>query len=401
MALEIRPVRAEEMEAFNRNVRTTFAIQEEFDLKIPLEWTLCAFEDGKLATSYMTWPLTMQFAGASIPVAGVSMVGTFPTHRRRGYLRKVTETHFIQLHERGEQPIAALFATMVAIYQRYGYGVVSSRNAYTVEPCHLQLADTRPVSGNFQETGDKEMGIILDLYRRFSVQKVGYLQRNEAMEVAPGAPMTVLAFPRTPMPPVKVVYRENGEPLGYMIYHIERDNRPGLGQLLVIRDLAWLTASAYRAIWDYLANMDLVGEIRWMSVPPDDPLPHLLLEPRMLKTTSGDGLLARIIDVEKALPMRPYSEEGALKFEIIDDLCPWNSGRWEMVVSAKGTNVSRTKGEPQLAMPISTLTMLMFGQISPSEAARMARLDVNDNNALALWDRVMRTPCRPFCADMF
>ncbi len=401
MALEIRPARAEEMEAFNSNVRTAFAIQEEFDLKIPLEWTLCAFEDGKLATSYMAWPLTMQFAGASIPIAGVSMVGTLPTHRRRGYLRKITEAHFNLLYERGEQPIAMLFATMAAVYQRYGYGVVSSRNAYTVEPNHLRFAETRPVSGSFQEAGDKEMGLILDLYHRFSVQKVGYLQRNEAMEVAPGAPMTVLAFPRTPMPPVKVVYRENGEPLGYMIYHVERENRPRMGQRLVIRDLTWLTASAYRAIWDYFANMDLVGEISWVGVPPDDPLPHLLLEPRMLNITSGDGLLARIIDVEKALPMRPYSEEGTLTFEITDELCPWNRGRWKMETSAAGTVIGRTTEEPHLAMPISTLTMLMFGQISPSEAARMARLDVNDNNVLALWDRVMRTPCRPFCADMF
>ena len=401
MTLEIRPIKAREKEAFNRNVRTAFAIQEEHDLKIPLEWTLCAFEDGRLATSYMAWPLTMQFAGATIPVAGVSMVGTFPTHRRRGHLRKVTEKHFKQLYRRGERPISALFASMAAIYQRYGYGIVSFKNSYTFEPRHLQFSDARPVAGNFWEAGDKEKGTMLDLYRRFSKDKVGYLQRNEAMEVAPGAPMTVLAFPRTPMPLIKVIYWEEGEPLGYIIYHVENDNRPGMGQRLVIRDIVWLAASAYRAIWDYLANMDLVGEISWGWIPPDDPLPHLLLEPRMLKVTSSDGLLARIVDVEKALAMRPYSEEGALTFEIIDDLCPWNSGRWKLETSAAGTNMSKTREEPQLTMPVSTLTMLMFGQISASEAARMARLDVHDNNALALWDKVMRTPYRPFCADIF
>ena len=52
-------------------------------------------------------------------------------------------------------------------------------------------------------------------------------------------------------------------------------------------------------------------------------------------------------------------------------------------------------------MPVSTLAMLMFGQVSASEAARMARLGVGDDNALPLWDKVMRTRYRPACADDF
>ena len=62
---------------------------------------------------------------------------------------------------------------------------------------------------------------------------------------------------------------------------------------------------------------------------------------------------------------------------------------------------SRTKETPQLVMPVSTLAMLVFGQISPGEAARMARLDVLDDGALPLWDRAMSTAHRPFCPDIF
>lgn len=403
MGLEIRPAKAEEMAEFNRVIRTAFASPPEHTVSMPVEWTLCAFIDGKLATSYAAWPLTMQFIDVSIPVAGVTMVGTLPIYRRRGYLRKITEAHFKLLHERGEPSIAALNASMAAIYQRYGYAVVSNRHAYIVEPRSLKFSHTLTITGDFQEVDDKEHGLLLDLYHRFVVQKVGYLHRSGALEVAPGAPFTPLTFPSSSGLVTSVVYREVGEPLGYVIYSVERDERPGrvMGQRLVIRDLVWLTASAYQAIWGYLANMDLVREINWGRVPPDDPLPHLLLEPRMLNMTSGDGLLARIIDVEKALSKRRYSEEGILTFEIIDELCPWNSGRWRMETSAAGTDINRTTEEPQLVMPISTLAMLVFGQISPTEAARMARLDILDDSALSLWDKVMRTPYRPFCADMF
>ena len=82
-------------------------------------------------------------------------------------------------------------------------------------------------------------------------------------------------------------------------------------------------------------------------------------------------------------------------------MCPWNQGRWKLEVSANGSSVSRTSEDAQLRMPISTLAMLVFGQISATEAARMARLDVLEDSALSSWDRVMRTKYRPFCADNF
>jgi predicted acetyltransferase len=147
--------------------------------------------------------------------------------------------------------------------------------------------------------------------------------------------------------------------------------------------------------------MDLVGEIVWDRVPSDDPLPHLLLEPRMLHTTSADGLLGRIIDIERALPKRPYPEEATLIFEVVDDLCPWNNGRWKLETSIAEASIKRTNEKPQLMIPISTLTMLVFGQINATEAVRMQRLDVLDPDALPIWDKAMRTLYRPFCADVF
>ena len=72
-----------------------------------------------------------------------------------------------------------------------------------------------------------------------------------------------------------------------------------------------------------------------------------------------------------------------------------------MEATAAGATIKRTTQEPQLVMPVSTLAMLVFGQLSATEAARMARLDVLEPDALSSWDRVMRTAYRPFCADLF
>jgi hypothetical protein len=52
-------------------------------------------------------------------------------------------------------------------------------------------------------------------------------------------------------------------------------------------------------------------------------------------------------------------------------------------------------------MPVTTLALLLFGQISATEAWRMGRLDAHDREALPAWDATLRTRYRPFCGDAF
>ncbi|UCB43825.1 MAG: GNAT family N-acetyltransferase [Dehalococcoidales bacterium] len=401
MSVEFRPATKEEMERFHYVAGNALVFTQNPDTANTMqpELTYCAFEDGKLATTYAEWPLMMRFNGSSAPIAGVTFVGTLPIYRRRGYLRKITTSRFEILREQGERVIAALYASRAAIYQRYGYAVVSTQNSYNFDPRYLQFSVPQAVPGAFRELADDEFPLLVELYRHFRADKTGYIHRPRAMWDS-----GVLVPPPTGGMLTKVVYQEGDKPLGHLIYVMESPpggEAPGPNARLTIRDLVWLTPAAYRAAWDYIANMDLVSNVAWYRVPSDDPLSHLLLEPRMLRKTSGDGLLGRIIDVEKALPQRQYDEEGTLTFEISDELCPWNQGRWKLEASTEGSSVSRTKEDPQVTMPVSTLAMLMFGQISTSEAAWMARLDVGDSSALPLWDKVMRTKYRPFCADGF
>ena len=402
MNLEIRPMEPEEHAEFNRLACLSFAAP--FVINMPPEMTLCGFVDGKMATTYSSCPLTMQFNGSRESIAGITAVTTMPLYRRMGFLRKITETHLKKLYETGEHAISALNASNAAIYQRYGYGIVSFKKAYTTEPRFLKFALNGTPGGELREADEKSDPLLLELFHRFAEKRTGYLHRNETFEVSPAVPFTVMNFPPPPpVPIVRIVYYEGGEALGYLIYSVEQDMAAGrpMGQRLLIRDLVWLTPSAYRGLWGFLSHMDLVREIAWLRVPPDDPLPYLVLEPKALNCTTSDGMLARIVDVEKALPKRPYAEEGSLTFEIADEVCPWNSGTWKLETSGKESSVTRTTEKAGLKIPASTLAMLVFGHISASEAARIGRLDVQDHGVLKVWDRVMKTEHMPFCPDMF
>jgi predicted acetyltransferase len=396
MVVEIRPITPEELDEFKRVAGSALVMNPDTFVGMRPEFTLCAFEDGKLATSFAAWPFMMRLNGVAVPVAAVTTVGTLPVYRRRGYLRKVTARYFQQLHEQGERAIAILFASMAAIYQRYGYAVVSTNVSYTIDPRYLQFTLPSSATGTFREIGDDDFPLLVALYRSFREERTGLIHRGREMWSA-----SALAAPPSGGLLHRVVYEENSEPQGYLIYTAQPGSPQVPGNSISIRDLAWLTSSAYRAAWDYFASMDIIERITWGRVPSDDPLPHLLLEPRMLRVTSGDGILGRIVDVERALPGRCYDEEAVLTFEISDDFCPWNRGGWKLETSPEGSSITRTGETPQVVMPVSTLAMLVFGQISATEAARMARLEVNEPDTLPMWDRTMHTRYRPICTDMF
>jgi predicted acetyltransferase len=402
VSIEIRPATADEMPEFGRVVGTALARPASDFRDLRPEWTLCAFEDDRLATAYAAWPLQMRLDGVAVPIAGVTTVSTNPVYRRRGYLRQITEQHFRQLYETQQQPIAALYASLAAIYQRYGYGIISTHHRYAIEPRYIQFSHAQAVPGSLRETTKAaEFPLLVDLYRRFREDRTGYVHRGAAMWAA-----GVLSEPHGIDTTSIIVYEEAGQPLGYAIATTGpgpdgSEGGPEPRQRLEINDLIWLTPAAYRAMWEHLGRFDLVGRIVWGQVPADDPLPHLLLEPRMLRDTSSDGVLARIVDLERALTARRYPLAASLRFDLLDDLCPWNTGLWELEASPEGSAVRRLPaGSPvDLILTPSTLAMLLFNQISAAEAARMGRTEVQDAAALPRWDAALHTRYRPFSAD--
>ncbi|HEY7295513.1 MAG TPA: GNAT family N-acetyltransferase [Dehalococcoidia bacterium] len=393
---EIRPATPDEMPRFAQVVSLSLAIPAHQFAAMRPEWTLCAFEDDQLATAYAVWPFTMRMNGRPLSVAGVTTVSTHPIFRRRGNLRAIMETDFRRRHEQAE-PVAVLYASLAAIYQRYGYAVVTTHHSYAVEPRYLQFARPLEIPGSLREGSPAELSTLVDVYRRFREQRTAYLHRGAAMwqvsALAPPADGETLSV---------VLYEEHGVPQGYLVYVTSQGtadgNRPS--QRLQVRDLCWLTPAAYRACWEHLARFDLVRQITWPAVPADDPLPHLLLEPRMLHASSRDGILARIIDVDRAFAGRGYQHSGRMVFAATDAICPWNEGNWTLEVDGGEASVRRG-GTPAFTAPIETLSMLLFGQISASEAWRMGRLECADPERLVEADRLLSTLYRPFCADHF
>ena len=407
MALEIRAIKNGEKNAFKRLAQRSLLLPPHIAAAavdgISEDRTLCAFENRQLTTTYGWWPLNMRLNGTHCPVAGITFVSTSPVHRRRGYLRQITARHFEMLHETGERPIAALHASLAGIYHRYGYAVVSSQQSYSFAPRHLDFVHPPgkdPAgAGILKEIGDYDRAVLKDLYQRFCRDRTGYIHRGKATWEA-----GVLAPPPENGERIQIVHEEEGVPSGYVVYTASpaKAENGRLRQQIDIRELVWLNARACLSLWQYFASMDLAEVIRCQRMPTDDPLPHLVSEPRELQITSRDGIMARLVDVREAMGRRCYDADGAICFELEDPMCEWNRGTWAFEASAGGASkIEESRRQPDLRLPVDTLAMLFFGRISASQAAAMGRLAVYKPEALPVWDRLFQTRHQPFCPDLF
>ena len=131
--VDVRPTKdAEEFEQALLAIGHYFGMEagsedaQRFARNLPVERTHAAYEDGSIVGGAGAFPFVFSVPGGSVRCAGVTIVGVYPTHRRRGVLRSMMRAQIDDVHERGE-PIAILWASEGNIYQRFGYGLGSLR----------------------------------------------------------------------------------------------------------------------------------------------------------------------------------------------------------------------------------------------------------------------------------
>ncbi len=393
--VEIRPARAEEMAEFTRQAARQLALPETMLAGMPPEWTLAAFVDGTIATTYAWWPLQLRLAGRAVRVAGVTQISTHPAHRRRGFLRAVTRAHFEKMHALGEEAFAGLHPAWVEIYQRYGYGSVTVRHTYRVAPRDIRFHHPISLAGRIREIDPAaEFSVLVDIYRRYREDRTGLVHRGRAMWGA-GA----LQSPPAGHQGVVLIYEEAGEALGHIAYSHGR-TASGIKRLN-ITDLFALTPAAHQALWSCVGGYDNVDEIVWDNAPADDPLPLMLVEPRRLNQSVRDGIMIRLVSVGDAMAQRPYATITELRFRLIDRFCEWNDGSWCVATSPVGGTAARIDGRAvDFILSADTLAAILFGRYSPSQAYRAGLImELSDHDTLQRWDAACRLPHQPHEAE--
>ncbi|HET8659219.1 MAG TPA: GNAT family N-acetyltransferase [Micromonosporaceae bacterium] len=320
--------------------------------------------------------------GAVVPAAHVTQVGVAATHRRRGLLRRMMVRQLRDVRAAGE-PLALLWASEGRIYQRFGYGQAAPKLSLEVDTREVQLRPTTPAGGRLRAADPASVrNELAKVYEQVRADRPGYSSRDERWWTYLLADVASRREGRTER---RAVLHEGPAGVdGYALWRAKAswDAAGPQGEVHVVEVIA-ATLEAYVALWRFLLSVDLTRTARFWFAALDEPLVHLVDEPRRLGARFGDGLWVRIIDVATALAARRYAAGLDMVLEVTDELLPENTGRWRLAAGASGVRCRRTGDPADLACDIAALGAVYLGGTSMGSLAAAGRVRELRPGALA------------------
>jgi len=112
---------------------------------------------------------------------------------------------------------------------------------------------------------------------------------------------------------------------------------------------------------------------------------------------AGDGIWARLVDVEAALSARSYRGSGEIVVEVEDAFCPWNAGHWRVTPAG----AERTDSPGELALDVRELGSVYLGGFTFRRLADAGRVVELEPSAIDRADELFRTDLAPWCPEIF
>ena len=411
---DLRVPTAEQLKAFMEPTSVAFAeptsgaeVDDWATMQEPDRW-LGVFEGPASETSIggaAALSIRLTVPGGQVPAAAVTAVGVRPDYRRRGILRALMRRQLDDVRARGE-PLAVLWASEGAIYQRFGYGFAAGEGSFEVATGRTAYARPFAPEGRVRLVSEEASATLIPaVYEAMRAVTPGAISRSERWWKT-----GVLADPeysrRGASEKYRVVYEAEGRTEGYAIYRIKGDwDHLGPKGVLRINEAVTTTPRALRELWRYLFDIDLVTSVQASRVPLPTPLQHLLAEPRALGLIATDGLWARLVDLPAALTARRYGTADELVLDVSDEFCPWNSGRWGLRTSgepgAAVAEVERTEASADVALDTTDLAAIYLGGTTPSLLAATGRLEERTESVIGRLGAMFASERAPWCVSMF
>ncbi len=364
---QLRTLRAEELRAAIADVELAFGgapheLDTALDLSV-LDPARClgVLEDGHAVATAASFAFSMTVPGAVLPVAGVTWVSVAPTHRRRGLLTSTMTRLLADLRVEGTA-VAALWATEGAIYQRFGFGPAAWHTAFEL-PARAPFG--REVDTSGLRLVEAAGSLLATSYDEVAARTPGWWVRNDAWW---GHRLHDPEHRRDGASPLRCVVDGTD---GYALYATKGSwGDAGPDGTVFVREVVARTPDASARLWRYLLDQDLMKTVRAWGRPGDEPLLHLLAEPRSARTRISDGLWVRLVSVPDALAGRRYACPVDVVLEVDDDRCPWNAGRWRLVGGPDGATCTRTDEDADLVMGVRELGAVYLGGTSLTARSR-------------------------------
>jgi predicted acetyltransferase len=394
MDVQIRPIAEDEFETWMRAIESAFGgrprpedIENERKVIEPSR-CLAAMDGEEIVGCASSVEYEMTVPGGTIPTVGITGVGVVPTHRRRGVNTALMRRQLDGIRDEGSA-IAALFASEGGIYGRFGYGLATFEASVDIEASRSAFIPGYDGDGPvrlLEREAAKER--YLSMYDRSRLMRPG------AMKMSPN--WFDYEFADKHFGEERQFFfalHETGNDCdGIAVYTIKHEWDLVPKNIVELYDLDALTPPVYAQMWRFVLDLDLVSRITAWSRPADEPLLHLLREPRRLNMRLKDGMWVRLLDIPRALTARRYPHDGRIVFDVRDAFCPWNEGRYALDASAEGATCEQTDDEADLLLTTNELAAAYLGGSTFSQLHRAGRVSeervgaIGTADAMFTWD---------------
>ncbi|HET9051002.1 MAG TPA: GNAT family N-acetyltransferase [Candidatus Dormibacteraeota bacterium] len=396
MSVEIRTLRADEVDAWIRAEAPRWGetyTPERLALwgaTIETERTLAAVDAGRLVGGATIMTSSLGLPAGRVPAAGVTWVSVHPTHRRRGLLRSMMTRLLGDAAERGTEPVAMLLASESGIYRRFGYGSAAPCAGVEIATAASRFARPHTPSGRVE---------LVDLDAFLEVAPAVYRRLTESGEGIPGSIGRPDAYWRA----------HAGDPLhgegtgerlyalhhgargvdGYVMYRLQpRWTHHLPDYTLRVDELLAEPGDAGATLWRYVLDHDLVRSVSAVWRPVDEPVVHLLAEPRAWRRHIVDDLWVCILDVRRALTARRYGVSDSLVLDVRDGGVPGVAGRWRLTGGPDGAECAPSTESADVALDAAALGSLLCGGVRVAPLAGAGLVEELTPGAIARADRM-------------
>jgi predicted acetyltransferase len=308
------------------------------------------------------------------------------------------------IHARGAEPVALLWASESAIYGRFGYGHASPQLRLTGKTKTTAFRpDVDLGSGSVGEVErDQAIPIIKRLHQDLLPRRVGALNRSDDWWVVKwhdperwrhGASAYRYALH----------YDHRGRPDGYVAFRVKNDWSES-GAEVSVEEVDADSAEARAALWRFVLDLDLVRRFVRQGAPLDESVRYLVADLRSVKAENQDGTYARLVDVPHALEARRYLADIDVTIRVEDPLLTYNNGTIRLEAGRDGaavTRVTRGRRRPDLAMNVRDLSAIYLGGTPLAALARAGLVIERTKGAATAMGAAFAWSQSPFCPDFF
>ena len=304
------------------------------------------FEEEKSVATVVSLPMTQNVRGKIFPMSGVAGVTSYPTARRKGYVKKLMTRLFQDMRDKG-QVVSTLYPFRESFYERLGYTLFTHIKAVKFKTADMKPLLNMDLPGSVEFLNQKEgWDSARQMLHDMQATKHGMgLFAPEPLEMLYGHDDMWLAIARD----------ENGEVIGTMVYKITAF----WGTFEVARFFVKNTQARYLLLQFIAKHIDQTPDVIIKRLPGYEN-PETWFSDLSMKTDPDIWLtpMGRIINIQELGGMKVGS--GKLTVQVEDNFCEWNNGIFTFE-SQNGELIVSEVGEADCTLTINGLSALIYG----------------------------------------